>query len=68
MHSAGNVVSKEIKEEIARVGGKSVGDVASHIDNIFKGARQRAIAKFGKEAEDLISIKLIKMEVLPQKL
>ncbi|WP_235830408.1 hypothetical protein [Paenimyroides tangerinum] len=31
-----------------------------YIDNLFKGARQRAIAKYGKEAEELIYVKFNK--------
>lgn len=37
-----------------------IDDVTQDIANLFAGARQRAISKFGKEAEDLIYIKFNK--------
>ena len=37
-----------------------VSNVASYIDNLFKGSRQRAIAQFGSEAEKLIYFKFNK--------
>ncbi|MFK8290851.1 fibronectin type III domain-containing protein [Capnocytophaga cynodegmi] len=38
----------------------NLDNVTLYINNLFKGSRQRAIAKFGKEGEDLIYIKFNK--------